>query len=364
MYWRDNLASKSTLVTSFAVFYAAVEFLFWRDFSLSNSGILGLFVLVLISFLNLVPAGVFAFGVVSLLPEKYSSKYNEKGLLESSPSHSNARLALLLTTYNDFVFEPAEYGLNEARRGGIAFFVLDDSNDASKRNEVDAFCEQFHCQLVRRNNRKGYKAGAVNEWANRYGEEFDYIFILDSDSRASKESIFHCLELAKRDPTLAVVQSKTLTMTSYPTRFTQSTVTIQHAYMEIVQKAMQKLGTSPYYGHNALIKLEALKAVGGFVEESNEDYKTLALMHKQGFRSIYAENAVTWEEVPPDYFGARKRALRWSRDAVTQPRLMKHDSPLAIRFYLLYGWVTHMSNVFLLAMILCHARSFFPETIQ
>ena len=51
--------------------------------------------------------------------------------------------------------------------------------------------------------------------------------------------------------------------------------------MEIVQKAMKNLGSSPYYGHNALLKVAALNSVGGFVGESNEDYKTLARLHQK-----------------------------------------------------------------------------------
>src|SRR5579862_1540248 len=114
---------------------------------------------------------------------------------------------------------------------------------------------------------------------------------------------------------------------------------------------MKNLGTSPYYGHNALIEVSALDSVGGFVGESNEDYKTLARLHQKGYRSIYAEGAVTWEEVPPDYLSARKRSLRWSRDAVSQMSLLKYGGPEAVGFFLFYGWVTHMSNLALLTLL-------------
>ncbi|MFI5421715.1 MAG: glycosyltransferase family 2 protein, partial [Nitrososphaerales archaeon] len=268
---------------------------------------------------------------------------------------------VLYTTFNDFMADHAEYDLQEARKGNLSFFILDDSTDPVKWMEIDAFSNEYNCHVIRRSDRSGYKAGAVNHWVDQLGQEYDYFFILDSDSRASIKAINYCVELAKRDRKLAIIQTKTLTMTSTPTRMTKSSVTVQHAYMEIVQKAMKNLGTSPYYGHNALVKIEALRLVGGFVEESNEDYKTLARMYQKGYRSLYAEKAITWEEVPPDYMSSRSRALRWSRDAVTQMSLLKYGGPEAVGFFLFYGWVTHMSNVALISLLPLLTMATFPH---
>jgi len=289
--------------------------------------------------------------ITSLLPARLTSPYNEKNILNLPIKNTRKRIASLYTTYNDFMADHADYNLREARVGGFSFFILDDSTDPSVRRQVDLFAEANRCKVCRRGTRQGYKAGAINSWMKIYGSDYDYFFILDSDSRASADVIWHCADIARRDLDIAVIQTKTLTMTSAPTRLTRSSVTVQHAYMEIVQKAMKNLGTSPYYGHNALIKVSALYSVGGFVEESNEDYKTLARMYQKGYRSVYAESAVTWEEVPPDYLSARKRALRWSRDSVTQMGLLKYGGPEPVGFFLFYGWTTHMSNLALLLLL-------------
>jgi hypothetical protein len=348
MHIENSQLSQILLISSFAGFYLVVESLFLSQGSIL--GIYGIIAVIFISFLNLIPAGIFSFALVSLLPKKLVSNAEEK--LMNSPSRFPVpNVAVLYTSYNDFMPEHAEYDLNEARKGGMAFYILDDSVDPSKKEEVDSFAFSNGCELIRRKVRRGFKAGAINEWILTFGKRFDYFFVLDSDSRADHRVIWYCSELARRDDKIAVVQSKTLTMTSSPTRLTRSAVTIQHAYMEIVQKAMRNLGTSPYYGHNALIKIEAIKSVGGFVEESNEDYKTLSLLHAKGYRSMYAERAISWEEVPPDYLSARKRALRWSRDAVSQLGLLKVGTPIAIGFFLFYGWVTHMSNVALIGFM-------------
>ena len=58
---------------------------------------------------------------------------------------------------------------------------------------------------------------------NRFGADYDYFFILDSDSRAS---LNRPLSIAStwhpRIENLAVIQTKTLTMTSASTRLTRS----------------------------------------------------------------------------------------------------------------------------------------------
>ena len=339
------------LTVFFAGYFFIVEYLLISKLSISSLTVFDYAVIAVISFLNLIPAGIFAFAVTSVLPIGSSTGSDEEFLVASSASNFKPRIAVLYATYNDFMPEHARYDLQQCRAGGLSFFILDDSSDLHKKSEIEKFSRECDCALLRRPNRNGYKAGAINHWINIFGGSFDYFFILDSDSQASIKSILYCAELASRNRKIGVVQTKTLTMTSSPSRLTRSSVCIQHAYMEIVQKAMKKLGTTPYYGHNALVSVSAIKYVGGFVEESNEDYKTLARLHDRGYESLYAENAVTWEEVPPDYLSSRKRSLRWSRDAVSQLGLLRYRNPLAIAFFLFYGWVTHISNLVLLMLI-------------
>jgi cellulose synthase/poly-beta-1,6-N-acetylglucosamine synthase-like glycosyltransferase len=354
--YRPSRLSLVVLIASFIGFYATVELLL-----IANRGIFGPDELVntlelfLISFLNLTPAGIFAFAVVSILPKEITSKLSDEALMKEPifrVDKEEQKVAALYATYNDFMRDYAVYNLGEARRGGRDFFILDDSTDERVKKEIDDFAHENKCQVVRRNSRQGYKAGAINYWLTRYSSNYDYIFVLDSDSQASRSAIDYCAELAKRSPRLAVIQTKTLTMTSTPNRFTLSGITIQHAYMAIVQAAMKNLGTTPFYGHNALLSIEALKSVGGLVEESNEDYKTLARLHNKGFLSIYASNAITYEEIPPDYFSSRKRALRWARDAVGQLGLLRYKLPGPMIFYLIYGWATYMANLALLFFLL------------
>ena len=341
-------------MASFALFYLTIELLLFANREVFGPNVIGNdIIFALISFLNIVPSGIFAFAVVSALHEDETSELSETRLLAKRPVFKSPRVAVLYTTYNDFILDDADYDCAEARERGYPFFILDDSNRAKKKEEIDSFAaERDGCYVVRRDSRKGFKAGAMNNWAKIFGKNYDYAFILDSDSRASADAIEYCVDLARRDARIALVQTRTMTTSPNPTAFTMSGVTIQHAYMAVVQNSMKNLGSSPYYGHNALLKIEALNSVGGLVEESNEDYKTLARLHHKGYKSVYASRATTWEEIPPDYYSARKRSLRWARDAVGQLGLLKFRVPLPMAIYLFYGWVTYMTNIALLSLFL------------
>jgi cellulose synthase/poly-beta-1,6-N-acetylglucosamine synthase-like glycosyltransferase len=346
--------SRLSLVAAFFSFYVTVELLLFANRRIFGPNVFGNdLVFILISFLNIVPAGMFAFAVVSALPLVNDPEHSEASILLKPAALKKPRVAVLYATYNDFLYDYASYDYEQAAHLGVPFFILDDSNKERKKLEVDGFASGLRdCVVIRRSSRKGFKAGAVNNWMKIYGDRFDYFFLLDSDSRASANAIGYSINLARRDLNVALVQTKTLTMTSNPTSFTQSSVTVQHAYMSVVQNSMRNLGSSPYYGHNALIGVEALRSIGGFIEESNEDYKTLARLHNAGFKSVYASDAVTWEETPPDYYSARKRSLRWSRDAVGQLGLLRFKVPFPMVFYLFYGWATYMANLALICLFI------------
>jgi cellulose synthase/poly-beta-1,6-N-acetylglucosamine synthase-like glycosyltransferase len=356
--------ANALLVASFLGFYGLLEYL-----TASSRSLFVFFygtdiaLLIVLSILNIVPAGFFAFGVVSAFPFRRKVFPSQKAVV-------NPRVAILYTTCNDFVEDSATYNAHQASLLGYPIFFLDDSTDPKYLSFVDSFvadCREKGMDsvvLVRRNHRRGFKGGALNDWISKIGGNFDYFFMLDADSLASAKAVKKCVDVAATDPGICLVQSKNLAMTKNPTKLAQATVVIQHAYTEVIQAAMTKLGSSPFYGHNALVKISAVKDVGGFTEETSEDFKTIAKMIGMGYKSEYAEDAVTYEEVPSDYFSEKKRTLRWTRDATLQISLLRHKLPAALSIYILYGWAAYLANLALVLLIyLTSWRGAFPSLV-
>jgi Glycosyl transferase family 2 len=62
-------------------------------------------------------------------------------------------------------------------------FILDDSKSRETRDRVDA----AGFNVVRRDDRHGYKAGSLNNWLRLYATNYDYFVVLDSDSIVAAE---------------------------------------------------------------------------------------------------------------------------------------------------------------------------------
>src|SRR5579872_6173314 len=97
----ETLLPQLVQLSSFLGFYTVIEYLFCRPAFISTLTPLEILVLLLISFLNLIPAGIFSFLVSSLLPQRLVSGYNEKKLLALPLRKIKQKVAVLYTTYND-----------------------------------------------------------------------------------------------------------------------------------------------------------------------------------------------------------------------------------------------------------------------
>ena len=100
----------------------------------------------------------------------FSTKHPEllsaKAMLQFPP------VAILYTTCNDFVEESVLSCVHQ----DYPFFkvyILDDSSQASYKNRVDAFAAQYPelVQVVRRPDRKGFKAGNMNYGLSQFAKE-------------------------------------------------------------------------------------------------------------------------------------------------------------------------------------------------
>lgn len=93
---------------------------------------------------------------------------------KTSPSASNAsptlRIAVLITAFNEdpnLVLDTSlSAKLAVGKQGDV--YILDDSTDKATRQQIDSF-RDYGFKVIRREIRRGYKAGAVNEWLKTYG---------------------------------------------------------------------------------------------------------------------------------------------------------------------------------------------------
>ena len=65
------------------------------------------------------------------------------------------------------------------------------------------------------------------------------------------------------------------------------------------------------YGHGALLRRGALKAVGGFPEIVSEDIALTLRLRRLGIGGLFTDRVICGEDYPDNYYTFRKRLSRW-----------------------------------------------------
>ncbi|MEZ4893405.1 MAG: glycosyltransferase [Saprospiraceae bacterium] len=91
-------------------------------------------------------------------------------------------IALLYTTCNDFVEESVESCVRQ-HYNNYKVYILDDSSQQSFKDQVDAFAAEYpdRVTVVRRPDRKGFKAGNMNYGLANHAINEPYFAIADAD---------------------------------------------------------------------------------------------------------------------------------------------------------------------------------------
>ncbi|MGC9176713.1 MAG: glycosyltransferase [Thermoplasmata archaeon] len=79
---------------------------------------------------------------------------------------------------------------NETGKMGDVY-LLDDSKH-KKVEQNKKFCDENNIKYIHRENRRGYKAGALNDFLMIYGDNYDLISVFDLDQRPIKSFFMTC----------------------------------------------------------------------------------------------------------------------------------------------------------------------------
>ena len=175
----------------------------------------------------------------------------------------------------------------------------------------------------RRPLNSGFKAGNLREFAERCRHDFDYMIVLDADSMMSPAAVFRLVRVMQANPRLGILQTLVVGQPSGSafTRIFQ--FGMRHGMRtHTVGIAWWQGPSGPYWGHNAIIRLDPFVAscglpalhgrppLGGPV--LSHDQIEAALMRVAGYEvRVIADEFESWEENPPSLPDFIKRDLRW-----------------------------------------------------
>jgi hypothetical protein len=157
-----------------------------------------------------------------------------------------ARVALISCAADDF--NPDALRRSIAQHRDVAVLIFDDSKSAAGKRAVDEFAAATGAEVLRRPDRRGFKAGNLNSGIQRIEHRFD-----------------------------------------------------------VTQRARSAAGFSMFMGRGAMISLDAYRAAGGIPELVMEDVAFSLEVHRAGYRIAYAPEIVCTEDYPVDFAAFRSQ---------------------------------------------------------
>ena len=228
-------------------------------------------------------------------------------------------VAVLYLTAGDFDPEAMDSLLYLRSDGALRFIVHDDGDDADARRHMAERIEhhperaRWEVAVWHRPERTGGKAGAVNWVVERLDPRWPLLLLCDSDSIALEpDALAHgAAEFA--DPEVAVVQFRNVGHAGP----SESGVTARLApaidVFDAFATPQADWGYLPFFGHNALLRADDLRKLGGLTPGFFSDDLDLSVRLTLAGRRIVCRGDIAFaEKHPSDWAAFRKRARKWA----------------------------------------------------
>jgi len=187
--------------------------------------------------------------------------------------------------------------------------ILDDSRSEEYIRRIDEFAAQTGAEVVRRENRVGFKAGNLNNYLQGR-TDYDYFVVLDSDERIPTNYITETLKYYAYGEDVGVVQAAHKA-TRGSNLFQNLMGLSVKSNGKICQVMKNFYGSNALIGHGMTISRACFEATRGFPHVVAEDISFAVDVKNSGYRVLYAPNIVCEEEFPINYLCLKKRQAKW-----------------------------------------------------
>ena len=234
-------------------------------------------------------------------------------IINTDVSKANDRILLTYCTCNDFDETSLEKSIQQEYHN-FKTVILDDSTNDEYKKRIDEFSKKHNIEVIRRENRIGFKAGNINNYLMReeVKTSYDYVVILDSDEILPKNFITECLKYFYSQDNIGIVQANHIS-----TRNRNFFMKLFHigvnSHWPTYQTMKHFYGFSTMLGHGAMIKRECYESAGGFPNLVAEDLCLSIESRQHGYYVAFAPNIICEEEYPIDYVAFKKRHSKWTQ---------------------------------------------------
>lgn len=238
----------------------------------------------------------------------------------SDGSTSEPRVGILYLCCDDADRGALESLARLSYSGPLHLVIHDDGRDSRSRAAVDrlasslAFRRDWTVRVLRRPDKSGGKAGAVNYALDQTAHLFDYFLLCDNDSTVLEpKTIERALAYLEDASDIGGVQLRSVPVSDpaycRANRRLAESIRAFHAFLA----PAARYGWMPFIGHNALLRTAPVRAVGGLTPGFfSDDLDLTVRLNLAGFRIVYAPEIEMGEKHPPSYTAFRKRSYKWA----------------------------------------------------
>lgn len=222
-------------------------------------------------------------------------------------------VALLYTTCNDFV-EASALSCVQQDYPHFTVYLLDDSTLPEFRARIDAFARAYPgiVRVVRRPNRRGFKAGNLNHALEHHASE-PYFALVDADELLPRDFLARLVPYLAREPGCGFVQANHRVNASQRSPLGRDLGVGIDIHWRWYHPLRNRYGFVMLLGHGALIRRQAWLAARGFPELVSEDLAFAVRLRERGYYGRFAEDVVCLEDFPETVRAFRVRHMKWTR---------------------------------------------------
>nr|XP_043607195.1 glucomannan 4-beta-mannosyltransferase 1-like [Erigeron canadensis] len=198
--------------------------------------------------------------------------------------------------------------------------VLDDSTNEVLRALVELECKKWmqrgvNVKYETRNNRNGYKAGALREGLNKdYVLDCEFVVIFDADFQPEEDFLWRSVPYLLENPELALVQARWKFVNADECLMTR----LQEMSLSYHFAVEQEVGSSTcqFFGFNGTAgvwRLRAIEDAGGWKDRTTVEDMDLAVRASlKGWKFVFVGDLEVKNELPSTFKAYRFQQHRWS----------------------------------------------------
>lgn len=258
--------------------------------------------------------------------------------------------------------------------------VVDDSTDPVVREGVDIEIAKWQSQGInirceRRDNRNGYKAGAMKEaLTHNYVKQCEFVAVFDADFQPEPDYLARTVPFLVHNPDVALVQARWIFVNANKCLMTR----MQEMSLNYHFKVEQESGFTrhAFFGFNGTAgvwRISAMDAAGGWKSRTTvEDMDLAVRVGLHGWKFVYLNDLTVRNELPSKFKAYRFQQHRWSCGPANLFRKMTmeiiYNKRVSIwkKFYVIYSFffvrkvAVHFLTFFFYCIIV-PTSVFFPE---